>query len=196
MAKIIYAALTSLDGFIADENDNFDWAEPAEDVHKFVNEMEKSIGIVLYGRLTYEVMKVWDDIASKIDNPDFINEYASIWSRTKKIVFSNTIHNIDNENVELKHVIDIEDIKKLKSMENKDIGIGGSTIASQLISENVIDELYQFINPVIIGKGKKWFNTNVKIDLDLLEEKKFSNGIVMVHYEIKKSGASGISVEQ
>ena len=187
MAKIIYAALTSLDGFIADENDNFDWAEPAEDVHRFVNEMEKSIGIVLYGRLTYEVMKVWDDIASKIDNPDFINEYASIWSRTKKIVFSNTIRNIDNENVELKHVIDIEDIKKLKSIEKRDIGIGGSTIASQLISENVIDELYQFINPVIIGKGKKWFNTNVKIDLDLLEEKKFSNGIVMVHYEIKKS---------
>ena len=185
MANLIYAAITSLDGYIADENGNFDWGEPDEEVHTFVNDLERSIGTYLYGRRLYEVMVYWETMHTQPDLPDYILEYSEIWRGTDKIVYSKTLENASSARTRIEREFDAEAVRKMKAQVERDISVGGSELAAQALKAGVVDEIHRFVSPVVVGGGKQSLPDHVRLDLELLDEHRFGTGIVHLHYRIK-----------
>jgi len=184
MGNLIYAALTSLDGFISDNKGKFDWAEPKEDVHSFVNELELENGTLILGRKMYSILSVWEDIPNIISQPKYIKDYQSAWKKAKKIVFSSSLTEVTTTNTILKRTLDKNEIENIKKNESRNIGIGGATIASQVLSYGLIDEVYQFIFPIMIGSGEKWLTNAEPINYIRIESREFENGVVMLHYKV------------
>lgn len=188
MGKLIYAITTSLDGFVADPDGNFDWAMPSEEVHAFFNDTVRNVGMSLLGRKMYEVMKVWDDIPAEgtggpMDGPsEAMNDYAKIWQSTRKIVYSASLSEVTIANASLERVFDPEAVKKLLAASGKDIDIGGPQIAGEAIKAGVVDEYHQVIAPVIIGSGRYWLPKDARLDIELVSVQKFGNGFVHLHY--------------
>jgi len=183
MGKLVYAALTSLDGYISDPDGNFDWAEPKEDVHRFINALEARSTLNLFGRNMYQILSVWDDIPSIETQPDYIREYAATWKRTRRIVFSSTLESTDTTNTQLRRSFDKKEIQRLKKEESGDIGIGGANLASQAIDLGLVDEIFLFQFPICKGTGKKWISNTKPLALGLLETREFNDGVLMVHYQ-------------
>lgn len=184
MGKLIYAALTSLDGYISDSNGNFDWAEPQEDVHAFINGLEGANWAVLLGKEMYSVLSVWEDFPDIEKMPGYIKEYQAVWKREKKIVFSTSLKEVTSSNTILKRNLVKAEIEEIKKQEPRNIGIGGANIASQALALGLIDEVYQFNFPILIGSGKKWLSNDGPIKLQIIESKEFLNGVVMLHYKV------------
>lgn len=184
MGKIIYAALSSLDGYIADSKGNFEWAEPQEDVHAFINELEKQNGTLLFGKDMYETLSVWEDIPDIEEHPAYIQNYQTAWKKAQKIVFSTSLTQVSTSNTELKKSFDKSEIQALKSQSTQNIGIGGAKLASQALKLGLIDEIYRFVFPILIGSGKQWLEATYTHHLQHLETKVFENGVVMQHYRI------------
>jgi len=188
MGKLIYAITTSLDGYVADKNGNFDWAMPSEEVHLFFNELVRNVGTSLLGRNMYEVMKVWDEIPTEgtggpMDGPsEAMNEYARLWQDTKKIVFSTTLTDISIKNAKLESSFDPEAIQKSVAESDKDFDIGGPHLAAEAIKVGIVDEFHQIIAPVIIGAGNYWLPRDVQLSLKLADVRRFENGFVHLHY--------------
>jgi dihydrofolate reductase len=179
MAKLIYSAITSLDGYVADVNGNFDWAAPDEDVHRFVNDLERSVGTYLYGRRMYEVMVYWETVA---DQPPVIQDYAEIWQATDKIVYSKTLETASSARTRLERAFDPEAVRQLKASAGRDIAVGGPDLAAQAIKAGLVDEYHFFLTPILVGGGNRSLPDNVRLKLELLDERRFGNGVVHVHY--------------
>jgi dihydrofolate reductase len=184
MAKLIYSALTSLDGYVADEDGNFDWAEPSEEVHVFVNDLERPVGIHLYGRRMYEVMAYWET-ADTADQPPFIRDYAEIWKAAEKIVYSRTLAEVSSARTRIEREFDIDAVRQLKATADRDISVGGPDLAAQAIKAGLVDELHFFLTPVVVGGGNHSIPEDVRLELELLDERRFANGVVHVHYRTR-----------
>jgi dihydrofolate reductase len=182
MAKLIYAALTSLDGYVADESGNFDWAAPDEEVHRFVNELERGIGTYLYGRRMYEVMAYWETAHTLSDQPEYIGDYAEIWQSAHKIVYSKTLETVSSDRTRIEPEFDPETVARMKAGAPRDLGIGGPELASQAIGAGLVDEYHFFLAPVTVGGGKRCLPSDARLDLELLDERRFGNGMVHLHY--------------
>jgi dihydrofolate reductase len=182
MAKLIFAAIMSLDGYYADTSDNFDWAVPDEVVHTFINELERPIGTYLYGRRLYQVMVGWETIRTPSDLPPYILDYAKIWQAADKIVFSKTLKTVSSSNTRIEHDFDPEMVRKMKETSRRDLSVGGSNIAAQAIKAGLVDEYHFFVTPIMIGGGKRFFPNDVQLKLNLLDECRFGNGMVHLHY--------------
>jgi dihydrofolate reductase len=185
MGKLIYSTLTSLDGYIADDVGNFDWAEPQEDVHRYINILEDKTSLVLYGRKMYEILSVWEHIPDLENQPEYIKEYERAWKKQRKIVFSLKLNAVTTSNTELRKSFDRDEIVRMKRDESGDIGIGGANLASQALDLGLIDEIMIFIYPIVIGKGIKWLSTIKPVQLETKDIKEFKNGVVMIHYSVK-----------
>jgi len=185
MAKLIYSALTSLDGYVADEDGNFDWAQPSEEVHLFVNDLERPIGTHLYGRRMYEVMAYWETGDALADQPPVIRDYAKIWRAADKIVYSKTLAEVSSARTRIEHDFDIDAVRQLKATADRDIGVGGAELAGQAIRAGLVDELHLFLAPVLIGGGKRSLPDDVRLELELLDERRFANGVVHLHYRTR-----------
>jgi dihydrofolate reductase len=189
MGKLIYLITTSLDGYAADENGNFDWAMPSEEVHQFVNDTLRNVGTALLGRKMYEIMKVWDEIPTEgvggpMDGPSAaMNDYAKIWRDSKKIVYSISLSDITIANAKLEQSFDPETVRKLVEESDKDFDIGGPHLAAEAIKAGLVDEYHQIIAPVVVGGGKYWLPKNVKLNLQLVDVRKFENGFVHLQYD-------------
>jgi dihydrofolate reductase len=181
MAKLIYASLCSLDGYFEDADGNFDWAQPDEEVHSFVNDLERSIGTYLYGRRMYEMMKFWETAPTE-GEPDAYRDYAEVWRATDKIVFSRTLQEPASARTRIERELDPDAIRQLKQAATADISIGGGEIAGQAIAAGLVDEIHLFMSPVLIGAGKRALPDNARVQLELLDERRFTNGVVHVHY--------------
>jgi len=181
MAKLIYSAITSLDGYVADEDGNFDWAEPDEEVHAFVNDLERNIGTYLYGRRMYEVMVAWEtmDLA---DQPPFIQDFAKIWRAADKIVYSKTLEMVSSDRARLERDFEPEDVRQLKATGGRDISVGGPDLAAQAIKARLVDEWHLFVSPALVGGGKGSLPSNVRLNLELLDERRFGGGVVYLNY--------------
>jgi dihydrofolate reductase len=179
MAKLIYSALTSLDGYIADEEGNFDWAEPDEEVHRFVNDLERPVGTYLYGRRMYEVMVAWETIT---DQQPVIQDYAEIWRAADKVVYSKTLETVSSARTRLERDFDPEAVREMKAQAGRDISVGGSDLAAQAIRAGLVDEYHLFLTPVAVGGGNPALPDNVRLRLELLDERRFGNGVVHLHY--------------
>jgi dihydrofolate reductase len=185
MGKLVYTMLISLDGYFEDSNGSFDWAEPRQDLHEFFNKMESQTAILIYGRKMYEIMTFWENLTGQDDYPDYIHDYAKIWKTKQKIVFSRTLDAVTTSNTILKSDLSESELLSIKASTAGIIGIGGAEITSTALSLNLVDEIYVFIFPVLIGGGRKWIDADAVKNLKLIETKQFEDGVLMVHYAIK-----------
>jgi dihydrofolate reductase len=188
MDKLIYLMTSSLDGFVADSGGNFGWAKPTEEVHSFVNNQLRNVGTILMGRKLYETMKVWDEIPTEgtggpMDGPSpAMNDYAKIWWSATKIVYSASLSEVAIANATLERSFDPAAIQKLVAESDRDFDIGGPHLAAQAMQANLIDEYHQIIAPVTIGEGLPMWPKDIKLNLELADMRKFSNGFVHLHY--------------
>jgi dihydrofolate reductase len=185
MAKLIYSAITSLDGYVADENGNFDWAAPDEEVHRFVNDLERPIGTYLYGRRIYETMVYWETAHTLPDQPPFIQDFAGIWQAADKIVYSKTLETLSSARTRIERDFDPDAVRQMKATAGRDISVGGADLAAQAIKAGLVDEYHLFLTPIIVGGGHQSLPDNVRLELELLDERRFGNGVVHLHYRTK-----------
>jgi dihydrofolate reductase len=185
VAKLIYSAITSLDGYMADEDGNFDWAEPDEEVHTFVNELERAVGTYLYGRRMYEVMVYWETAHTVADQPPFIQDYARIWQEADKIVHSHSLEKVSSARTRIERNFVPEAIRRMKADAERDISVGGPDLAAQAIRAGLVDEYHLFLTPIVVGGGKQSLPDNVRVRLELLDERRFGNGVVHLHYRTR-----------
>jgi dihydrofolate reductase len=183
MAKLIYAAITSLDGYIADDDGNFDWAAPDEEVHSFVNDLERQVGTHLYGRRMYEVMVYWETAPTVGDSASA--DYARIWQAADKIVYSRTLEATSSARTRLEADFDPEAVRQLKSSASQNISVAGPNLAGQAIRAGLVDECHLFVNPVVVGGGNPALPSAVRLELELLTEQRFGSGVVHLHYRIR-----------
>jgi len=184
LAKLIYSAITSLDGYVADEDGNFDWAEPDEEVHTFINDLVRPVGTHLYGRRMYEVMVDWETI-TLADQPPFIQDFAEIWQAADKIVYSKTLETVSSARTRLERDFDPEAVRQMKAPAGRDITVGGPDLAVQAIRAGLVDEYHVFVVPVVVGGGKRFLPNDVRLKLELLDERRFGNGVVHLHYRTR-----------
>jgi dihydrofolate reductase len=188
MGKLIYLITTSLDGFVADMDGNFDWAMPSEEVHAFVNDVVRNVGTSLLGRKMYEIMKVWDDIPTEgtggpMDGPsEAMNDYAKIWQSTNKIVYSTSLSDVAIANATIERSFDPNTVQKLVADSDKDFDIGGPHLAAEAIKAGIVDDYHQIIVPIMIGGGNHWLPKDVSTMLKLVDARKFENGFVHLQY--------------
>jgi dihydrofolate reductase len=185
MAKLIYSAITSLDGYVADEDGNFDWSEPNEEVHTFVNDLERPVGTYLYGRRMYEVMVYWETAHALANQPPFVQEFAEIWQTADKIVYSRTLETGSSARTQIERDFDPEAVRQMKASAGRDISVGGPDLAAQAIKAGLVDEFHLFVSPVVVGGGKQALPNDVQLNLELLDERRFGNGVVHLHYRTK-----------
>jgi dihydrofolate reductase len=185
MAKLIYTAISSLDGYVADAEGNFDWSVPDEEVHRFVNDLERPIGTYLLGRRMYEVMRYWDTAPTGNDEPPAGQEYAKIWQAADKIVYSKSLDRISTGNMKIEREFEPEAIKQLKTTATRDVSIGGPTLAAQALKLGLVDECHLFLSPVVVGGGNPALPDKVRLGLELLDERHFANGVVHLHYRVR-----------
>jgi dihydrofolate reductase len=181
VAKLIYSAIASLDGYVADEDGNFDWAEPDEEVHTSVNDLERQVGIYVYGRRMYEVLVSWETL-DLADQPPFIREYAQIWRAAQKIVYSTTLEAVSSARTRIERAFDPEAVRQMKASAGSDISVGGPDLAAQAIQAGLVDEFHLFLTPIVVGGGTRALPDDVRVKLELLDERRFGNGVVHLHY--------------
>jgi dihydrofolate reductase len=182
MAKLVYSSIMSLDGYIADEEGNFDWAAPDEEVHSFVNDLERPVGTYLYGRRTYEVMVYWETAYTLADQPAFVRDFAEIWRAADKIVYSKTLETVSSVRTRIERDFDRAAIRQMKASAGRAISVGGPELAAQAIKAGLVDECHLFVAPIVVGGGNRCLPNDVRLKLELLDERRFGNGMVHLHY--------------
>jgi dihydrofolate reductase len=185
MTKLIYSAITSLDGYTADEEGNFDWAAPDEEVHTFVNDLERPVGTYLYGRRMYEVMAPWETDPSLADQSRVMREFAELWQAADKVVYSKTLEAVSSARTRIERDFDPEAVRQLKTQAERDITVGGSDLAAQAIKSGLVDEFHLFVTPIVVGGGLQSLPNNVRVKLELLDERRFGNGVVYLCYRTR-----------
>src|SRR6478752_5646905 len=186
MAKLIYAAIASLDGYVEDEEGRSDWSMPDEEVHAFVNDLERPIGTYLYGRRMYETMVFWETASTtEADEPAVFRDYAEIWRAAEKVVYSRTLQTVSSARTRIEREFDRDAIRRLKESSGADIAIGGAELAGHAIGVGLVDECHLFLCPIVVGGGKRALQGNVRAQLELLDERRFRNGVVHLHYRVR-----------
>jgi dihydrofolate reductase len=184
MADLIYSAITSLDGYVADEDGNFAWAAPDEEVHAFVNDLERPVGTYLYGRRMYEVMLAWETM-DVTDEPPVMKDFAQLWRAADKVVYSTTLQAPSSARTRIERDFDAEAVRRMKASAQRDIGVGGPNLAGQALAAGAIDEVHLFLNPVVVGGGTPALPAGVSVKLDLLDERRFASGVVYLRYAVR-----------
>ena len=182
MANLIYTAISSLDGYVADEDGSFDWAEPDEEVHTFINDLERPIGTHLYGRRMYEVMVTWETAPTGPDQPPVMRDFAEMWQAADKIVYSKTLGAASSARTRIERDFDPEAVRQMKASAERDIGVGGPHLAAQAIEAGLVDEWHLFLTPVVVGGGTRALPGGVRLKLELVDERRFMGGVAHLHY--------------
>jgi dihydrofolate reductase len=183
MARLIYSMLTSLDGYIADEHGNFDWAAPDEEVHAAVNDLERSVGTLLLGRRMYDVLVAWETM-ELAGEPAVIKDFAALWHASDKIVYSRTLPTASSARTRIERDFDVAEVRRLKATATRDLSVGGPELASQAFKAGLVDECQLFVMPVLVGGGKRALPDGVRTDLELLDERRFAGGAVHLRYRV------------
>jgi dihydrofolate reductase len=181
MAKLIYTAITSLDGYVADKDRKFGWAEPDEEVHTFVNDLERPVGTHLYGRRMYEVLVTWENL-SLADQPPYIRDFAEIWRAADKIVFSRTLETVSSARTRLEREFNADEVRQLKAEATRDLAVGGPGLAAEAFRAGLVDEVHLYLAPIVVGGGLAALPDDVRLKLELLDERRFGNGMVHLSY--------------
>jgi dihydrofolate reductase len=183
VARLIYFTIESLDGYVADADGSFDWGAPDEEVHAFVNDLERPVGTYLYGRRMYEVMLAWEALKPDGESPA-IRDFAEIWRAADKIVYSSTLGAASSARTRLERQFDPEAVRRLKESAARDLAVGGPTLAARAFEAGLVDELHVVVAPIVVGGGKRSLPDGVRLKLDLVDERRFGNGMVHLRYHI------------
>lgn len=182
MTQLIYSSLVSLDGYIADEEGGFDWAVPDVQVLAFINDLERAVGTYLYGRRLYETMIGWETDPTIAERSPEDRDFAQVWQQAEKIVYSRTLREAPTARTRIERSFDVEAVRQLKASATSDLTVGGAYLAAHALRAGLVDEVHLFLAPVVVGGGKRFFPDDVRIDLELLDEQRFGNGMVFVRY--------------
>jgi dihydrofolate reductase len=185
MGKLIYSALASLDGYVADEDGRFDWAEPDEEVHTFLNDLERPVGTYLYGRRMYEVLVAWETIT---DQTPHIRDFAEIWRAADKVVYSRTLAAPSSARTRIERDFDPEAVRQMKAAAERDLTVGGPNLAAHAFKAGLVDECHLFLAPIVVGGGNQALPDHVRVRLELLDERRFGNGMVFLRYRTRVNG--------
>jgi dihydrofolate reductase len=186
MAKLIYDAISSLDGYIEDADGNFDWAEPDDEVHAFVNDLVRPVGTYLLGRRMYETMIYWERPPDLAAQSPVVQDFAEIWQRAEKVVYSRTLETASSAKTRIEREFDPEAVRHVKARADRDLTIGGPELAAQAIAAGLVDELHLLLVPVVVGSGKRFLpGGDVHLKLELLAERRFRNGTMYLHYRTR-----------
>ncbi len=184
MASLVYAVITSLDGYVVDADGSFAWAQPDEEVHAFVNETARPLGTHLYGRRIYEVMQAWETMPVE-DEPPEMRGFAEIWRGADKVVYSTTLDAVSTSRTRLERSFDPADVRRFVDEADRDVSVSGPTLAAHAVRAGIVDEWQQCVCPVVVGGGTHWLPDDVRVDLDLVEERRFESGVVFLRYRTR-----------
>jgi dihydrofolate reductase len=184
MATLLYMAITSLDGYVADEKGTYDWAMPDDEVFGFVNDFERPVGTYLYGRRLYQEMTGWETAHASPGQSPLMLDFARIWQAADKIVYSRSLEAVSTARTRLERDFDPESVRQLKTRAERDITVGGAALAAAAIEAGLVDECHLIVSPVVVGGGKKALPGDVRLQLQLLDERRFGNGAVHLRYRI------------
>lgn len=187
MGRLIYSAIVSLDGYSADERGNFDWGTPDDEVHAFVNDLERPVGTYLYGRRMYDVMKYWESAALLEDERQVERDFAAIWQAADKVVFSRTLAHASTARTRIVRELDADAVREMKAKSERDLGIGGAELAAAAFALGLVDECQLFLAPIIVGRGTHALPTDTTVRLELREERRFRSGFVFVGYRVRST---------
>ncbi|QUQ71860.1 dihydrofolate reductase family protein [Kutzneria sp. CA-103260] len=182
MAKLIYSMLMSLDGYVEDADGRFGWSAPSEEVHSFVNELATPIGTYLYGRRMYETMVFWETVPMEPDQPRFALDWARHWQGADKIVYSTTLSEPSSARTRIEREFHPDAVRRLKAESDRDIAVAGPALAARALSAGLVDECHLLVSPVVVGGGKRFFPDGVRLDLELVDERRFTDGVVFLRY--------------
>jgi dihydrofolate reductase len=185
MAKLIYTAITSLDGYIEDDEGRFDWAAPDAEVHAFVNDLVRPVGTELYGRRMYETMAVWQTVGDEPGLPAAEVDFAAMWRAVDKVVYSSTLDAVSTPRTRLEREFDPKAVRRMKEETGRDISVGGPGLAQHAFRAGLVDEVHLFLFPIVVGGGKPGLPRGVRVDLELLDERRFGNGVVHTHHRTR-----------
>jgi dihydrofolate reductase len=184
MAKLIYSAIASLDLYVEDESGDFGWARPDDELMQLLNDLERPIGTYLYGRRMYETLVYWETNGTGPDDSSVEREWAAIWRKAEKIVYSRTLGETRSARTRIEREFEVEAVRRLKSESSSDLSIGGSGLAGQALAAGLIDELQLFLTPVIVGGGKPALPAGVGVALELVDERRLGRGDVFLRYRV------------
>ena len=187
MGKLIYAANTSLDGYLEDETGSFDWSVPDDEVHAFWNEHERHISTSLYGRRMYETMRVWESDDWLTTEPAVVREYAGIWRDADKVVYSTTLEAVSTARTRIERQFEPEAVRQLKETSSTDLSIGGAAIGAEAFRHGLVDECVLLLCPVLVGGGKPALPRRLRLDLELLDHRRFGNGVIYVRHAVRSA---------
>jgi dihydrofolate reductase len=185
VGKLIYSAIASLDGYIEDADGKFDWAAPDEEVHAFVNELERPVGTYLYGRRMYETMVYWETAHTLDDPSPVFRDYTEIWQAADKIVYSTTLKSVSSERTRLERSFDVEAVRRLTAAAERDLSVGGPGLAAHVLNAGLVDEVQLLVVPVVLGAGKRWLPDGAHVPLELLDTRRFAGGVVYLQYAVR-----------
>ncbi len=191
MARLIYSAITSLDGYIADKDGNFDWAMPDEEVHAFINDLGRPLGTYLYGRRMYETMVVWETDHTLADQSPLTRDFAELWQAADKIVYSRTLEAVSTARTRIERDFDPEAVRQMKVSAGRDMVVGGAELAAQAFRAGLVDECHLFVAPIVVGGGKQSLPNDVRVKLELLDERRFEGGMVYLRYRTRAFRPAG-----
>jgi dihydrofolate reductase len=183
---LVYTGITSLDGYHSDAAGGFDWAVPDPEVHAFVNDLERPIGTHLYGRRLYEVMKAWESAESLTGLTEVERDYAAIWQGADKVVYSRTLAEVSTARTRLERQFDPATVRRLVAGSDSDVSVGGPTLAAHALRAELVDEVRQFLHPVVVGGGTPFLPADLRLSLDLLDERRFGSGVVYLRYRTRR----------
>jgi dihydrofolate reductase len=188
VARLVYSAIASLDGYVVDADGSFDWAAPDEEVHAFVNDLERPIGTYLYGRRMYEVMRFWETAPTRAAPgapgaaPDMAADFAELWQAADKVVYSTSLAAVSTARTRLERSFDADAVRKLVAAADRDVTVGGPTLAAAALGAGLVDELHLFLVPTVVGGGTRALPDDVRLDLELVDEHRFASGVVHLHH--------------
>ena len=183
MAKLIYSAIASLDGYVVDAEGNFDWAAPGEEVHAFINDLERPIGTYLYGRRMYETMAFWEDPPAGVGGSDVAQDFAAIWQAADKVVYSRTLATPSTPRTRIERDFDPDTVRRMKEAAGRDISVGGPGLAAHALHAGIVDEIQLFLVPTVVGGGTRALPDGLRVDLELLDQRRFAGGAVYLRYQ-------------
>jgi dihydrofolate reductase len=182
MAKLIYSAIVSLDGYVADVDGNVDWAVPDEEVHAFINDLDRPLGTYLYGRRMYEAMVGWETDHTLAEQSPVMRDFAQIWQAAEKIVYSRTLEAVSTARTRIERDFEPDAVRQMKSSAQRDMIVGGADLAAHSFRARLVDECHLFVVPIVVGGGKRSLPDDVRLELELLDERRFEGGVVHLHY--------------
>jgi dihydrofolate reductase len=185
MAKLIYVANVSLDGYIEDAHGSTEWTAPSDEFFTFITDVVRPIGTYLYGRRMYETMAVWENQPALAAESELMADFANLWQAADKIVYSPTLRVVSTANTRLERRFDADSVRDMKTSAASDLTIGGANLAAHAFNAGLVDECQLFVHPVLVGEGKPAFPGDARIQLELLEERRFGNGVVNLRYQIQ-----------